>query len=128
MYIKFEEGQKGRYFTFFAKEKKVMGEMVNFTDKSVFATLSEGIKTGENNGKVLWENDYWDTIFCGKAYQEALNLKDKDKIVVKEMIIRNRYVKEKKKSYPQIMVTDFVIDDKNAGLEGFEEVDGETPF
>lgn len=126
MYIKFETADQGKYFTYFVKEKEVKGEKIRHTDKSVFGTLSEGVKTGINNGKVIWENDYWDCIFCGKAYQKALNLSNKTRIIVTEMNIRNKYSKETKKSYPRIIVTDFVIVEND--LEGMTPIEGETPF
>ena len=109
MYIKFENREQGRHFTFFSRKQKVNNESVTHTEKSVFGTLSDGIKTGENNGQPIYVNDYWQTAFCGKAYQKALELKDKDRISVIEMNIRNVYSSMTKKSYPQIMVTDFDI-------------------
>lgn len=123
MYIKFENREEGKRFTFFTNEKIINGEKMKHTDKSVFGTLSEGIKTGENNGQPIYENDYWNVTFCGKAYNEALALKDKDRISVVEMNIRNVYSKKTKKSYAQIMVTDFdvinkVVDDEEDETEG----------
>ena len=109
MYIKIEDREQGRRFTFFLREKEIKGEKVTHTDKCVFGTLSEGIKTGENNGQPIWENDYWNVTFCGKAYEKALALKDKDRVCVVEMNIRNIYHKASKRSYPQITVTDFDI-------------------
>lgn len=134
MYIKFEERENGRRFTFFERTVGMNGEQVSHTDKSVFATLSEGIKTGENNGQPIWENDYWKTVFCGKAYEKALTLKDKDRICVVEMNVRNVYHKPSKKSYPQITVTDFdVIGERATGdKDGFmnipDGIDEELPF
>lgn len=107
MYIKFENRENGKKFTFFSSERTIDGEQVKMTDKCVFASLSEGIKTGENNGQPIFENDYWNATFCGKAYEKAKELKDKDRIIVVEMNIRNRYIN--KKSYPQITVTDFDV-------------------
>lgn len=109
MYIKFENREQGKRFTFFKKERAINGTKVTHTTKSVFGTLSEGIKTGENNGQPIWENDYWSTTFCGKAYEKALTLKDGDRICVTEMNVRNVYSPKHKKTYPQIMVTDFDI-------------------
>lgn len=109
MYIKFEDKEKGKRFTFFSKEREIKGEKVTHTDKSVFAILSEGIKTGENNGQPIWENDHWNAFFCGKAYEKALELKNKDRIIVMEMNIRNVYHASTHRSYPQILVTDFYI-------------------
>lgn len=134
MYLKFEDRTQGKRFTFFSKEREVNGQKVNHTDKCVFGTLSEGIKTGENNGQPIWENDYWNVTFCGKAYEKALQLKDKDRIVVVEMNVRNVYWKPTKKSYPQITVTDFDVLENatnNAG-DGFmnvpDGIDEELPF
>ena len=133
MYIKFENREQGRRFTFFSREREINGTKVTHTEKSVFATLSEGIKTGENNGQPIWENDYWNTVFCGKAYEKALALKDKDRICVTEMNVRNVYHKPSKKSYPQITVTDFdVIVSNHVDNEGFmnipDNIDEELPF
>lgn len=124
MYIKFEDKEKGKRFTFFSKEREIKGEKVVHTDKSVFATLSEGIKTGENNGQSIWENDYWDTVFCGKAYEKALELKDKDRIIVTEMNIRNIFYKPNKRSYPKIMVTEFFVPESEPQVN--QEVDHGT--
>lgn len=124
MFIKFEKREQGRYFTYFTKEKEINGEKVRNTDKCVFGTLSEGIKTGVNNGSPIWENDYWNTTFCGKAYEKALELENNTRIVVTEMNIRNKYSKETKKSYPQIMVTDFsIIENDVTAIDN-----GELPF
>lgn len=108
MYIKLTS-ETGKRFTFFKKERVVNNERVTHTDKSVFGTLSEGIKVGEKNGQILWENDYWNTVFCGKAYQKALELEDKTRIIVTEMNVRNVYSRNTKRNYPQIMVTEFEI-------------------
>lgn len=109
MYIKFEKREEGKRFTFFKNERIINGEKVSCTDRSVFANLSESVKVGERNGSPIWENDYWKASFCGKAYEEALLLKDKDRISVVEMNIRNVYSEKTKKSYPQIMITDFDV-------------------
>lgn len=109
MYIKFENRENGKKFTFFSKERNINGESVKMTEKCVFGTLSEGIKTGENNGKPIFENDYWNVTFCGKAYEKAKELKDKDRVMVVEMNIRNQRSQHTGKSYPQITVTDFDV-------------------
>lgn len=109
MFIKYENREQGRRFTFFLREREINGVKTDRTDKSVFATLSEGIKTGESNGVAIWENDYWNATFCGKAYEKALTLDSKDRISVVEMNVRNIYSKNTKKSYPQITVTDFDV-------------------
>lgn len=107
MYIRFDDKDKGKRFTFFRQEREINGEKVTHTERTVFGNLSEGIKTGENNGQPIWENDYWNAAFCGKAYELALTLHNKDRIVVTEMNVRN--ICRNKKSYPQIMVTEFHV-------------------
>lgn len=124
MYIKLEKEQAKR-FTYFTKEKEINGVKVGSTEKIVFGTLSEGIKTGENNGHPIWENDYWDASFCGKAYQKALELEDKTRISITEMNIRNVYSKNTKKAYPQIMVTEFEVLEPDQDTSSLES---EMPF
>lgn len=122
MYIKIENQENARRFTFFKKERIVKGEKVYNTDKSVFGTLSEGIKVGEVNGQAVWENDYWNVTFCGKAYEKALTLKDKDKVGITEFNVRNAYSKTTKKSYPQIVVTEFeILESKESVNENEDE-------
>lgn len=112
MYIKFEDREKGKLFTFFSREIEMNGEKVSMTEKCVFGTLSDSVRVGEVNGKTVYEHDYWNGVFCGKALEKAKNLKNKDRICVTEMIIRNRYIKEKRTSFSQICVTDFDILEK----------------
>lgn len=138
MYIKFDDKEKGKKFTFFKQEREINGQKIAHTERTVFGNLSEGIKVGEKNGQPIWENDYWNTVFCGKAYEPALALHNKDRIVVTEMNVRN--VIRNKKSYPQIMVTEFhVISSQNGGepetvneQEDFVDIpagiDGDMPF
>ena len=107
MYIKLEK-ENARRFTFFTSKDRD-GNVKENTDKTVFGTLSEGIKVGEMNGVPVYENDNWNARFCGKAYEKALALKDKDRVLVTEMNVRNPYNKVTKRNYPQIMVTDFEV-------------------
>lgn len=119
MYFKLEEGKK---FHFFSREREYEGEKTTHTDKAVFGSLSEGIKVGEAYGKPIWENDSWNACFCGKAYEAARELQDGARICVTEMNIRNRYISRTKKSYPQISVFDFYLEE--TGQE--EQADGKT--
>lgn len=113
MYIKFDDREKGKFFTFFSREVEKNGTKLRMTEKCVFATLSEAVRVGEANGKPLYEYDYWNATFCGKALEKAKTLKDKDKVQVTEMNVRNRYVSGRKMNYPQITVTDFDILEKS---------------
>lgn len=127
MYFRFENREEGKRFTFFKKEREVKGQMVGHTEKSVFGTLSDGIKTGENNGRPIYENDYWNVSLCGKAYEKALQLEDNTRIVAVEFNIRNPYYKPTKKSYPQITITDFDVlenteNNTESGDKEFKEV------
>lgn len=133
---------KGKRVTFFSRKVTVNGEKITHNENSVYGTLSEGIKTGENNGSAIWENDYWSTIFRGKrAYEKALTLKDKDRIVLVEFNVRNKYYAKTKKSYPQILVFDFDIlsedekenngTNKTSGekyLDIPDDIDSDLPF
>lgn len=127
MYIKLAT-DNGRKFTFFTSKDKG-GKVKENTDKTVFGTLSEGIKVGEVKGITQYENDYWNARFCGKAYEKALTLTDQTRVVVTEMTIRNKRDAQTKRTYPQIMVTDFFVPEapmqnenvsrKQADEEGF---------
>ncbi len=142
MYFKIDNKEKGKKFTFFKKAREVNGVKVDYTDKTVFGLLSDGIKTGEVKGKATWDNDYWNVAFCGKAYEKALTLHNKAQISVTELSIRNIYSTKTKKSYPQITVTEFDIINngtpaENAGEtentgDGFynvpDDLGDETPF
>lgn len=113
MYIKFDKRDSGKKFSFFPREVEIDGNKVSHTDKVVFATLSESIKTGEDNGQPVWTNDYWSAGFCGKAYEKALLLKDKDRIIATEFNLRNIYNKDTKKNYPSISIFDFDVATSN---------------
>ena len=81
------------------------------TEKTIYGTVSEAIKTGkqDDNGKDVYEYENWNARFVGKAYERAKTLENNTRITLKEWSVRCPYVKEKKKAYPYIMVMDFEI-------------------
>lgn len=106
------------------------------TDKVVYGRISEAIKTGkkDENGKDVFEYENWNARFVGKAREKAAALADKTAITLTEWSARCSYNKEKKMSYPYLMVMDFEIREKNSKPQSapseFEEVaiDDDLPF
>jgi len=97
------------YVTFF-KEKSA-----KHTEKVFYGRVSEGIKVGEENGQNKYEFESWNARFVGKAKEKAEQLEDKTSVMLTEWSIRCPYNKEKKRSYPYIMIMDFEmpgLDDK----------------
>ena len=81
------------------------------TEKVTFGRVSEAINTGKKgeDGKDIFEFENWDARFVGKAREKALTLTDKTRITLTEWSARNPYNKEKKRSYPYMMIMDFEI-------------------
>lgn len=75
-------------------------------ERTVFATLSTS-KKNVKEGAVTYENMSWNASFVGAAYDKALNLKDRDKIDVIKGAITNRYDKELRRLYVDVIVFDF---------------------
>lgn len=75
-------------------------------------TVQANISTYEGEGPDE-ERRYssWFTRFVGKAYEKALGLNDKDKIIIKSAKIENSYNKETEKLYVTVTVFDFKVDD-----------------
>lgn len=81
------------------------------TDKVTYGRISEGVKTGrkDESGKDIWEFETWRALFVGKAREKALALTDKARIQLTEWSARCPYNKEKKRSYPYLMIMDFEV-------------------
>lgn len=77
------------------------------TDKVFYGRVSEAIKVGEEDGKNKYEFESWNARFVGKAKEKIETLADGTRIVLTEWNVHNPYNKEKKRSYPYIMVVDF---------------------
>lgn len=92
------------------------------TDKMIQGRVSESVKTGRRgeDGKDIYEFESWDARFVGNACEKAKNLPDKSKITLTAWAARNPYNKEKKRSYPYLLVMDFEVQD-----QGYEAAPGE---
>ena len=98
MYVK-----NKNYVTYFVDEN------AKNTDKVFYGRISEAIKVGEEDGKNKYEFEQWNARFVGKAKEKAEQLADKTRIALTEWAAHNPYNKEKKRSYPYIMVMDFDV-------------------
>lgn len=94
-----------RYLRVFNKEK---------FDKRVVCNLSEGEKQQDGT----YKNYNWRTTFVGKAFDKALTLNDKDVITVISGKVTNEYVKEKEKTYCNLVVFDFELQDGASNNDG----------
>ena len=85
------------------------------TDKVVYGRVSEAIKTGRKteDGKDEFVYETWDARFVGGAREKAAVLEDKTPITITEWSARANYNKEKKVSYPYLMVMAFEVQEKN---------------
>lgn len=83
------------------------------TDKMIQGRISESVKTGRKDdaGKDIYEFESWNARFVGKACEKAKSLPDKSKITLTAWAARNPYSKEKKRSYPYLLVMDFEVQD-----------------
>ena len=106
MYAKTEQGNRVNYFI---DANAVQKEKVHYGKVSV------PIRTEEKDadGKYIYEYETWFARFVGKALERAKTLKDNSRITLKEWAARNPYNKEKKRSYPYLLVMDFDITDTN---------------
>ena len=84
------------------------------TAKVVYGRVSEAIKTGKKteDGKDEFIYETWDARFVGGAVDKAAVLEDKTSIVLTEWSARVNYNKEKKASYPYLMVMAFEVRDE----------------
>ena len=87
------------------------GNMIENTDKVLYGRVSEAVKTGRKteDGKDEYDFESWQARFVGKARAAAENLADKTKIVLTEWAVHPGYDKEKKRSYPYMMIMDFEV-------------------
>lgn len=76
---------------------------------TVIANIStyEGKDQEDNNRYCSWK-----ARFVGDAFEPALNLADKDKIVITSGKIENNYNKEQERLYVIVTIFDFEMDDE----------------
>lgn len=76
------------------------------TDKVTYGRVSESFKTGEGQH----EFETWNARFVGTAKEKIAGVKSGARLVLTKWTARCPYDKEKKRSYPYIMVMDFEIE------------------
>lgn len=86
---------------------------------TVIANIStyEGKDQNGNNRYCAWK-----ARFVGDAYEPALNLVDKDRIVITIGKIENNYNKEQEKLYVVVTVFEFEMDDDKTGTNEYNIV------
>ncbi|MDD3946255.1 MAG: hypothetical protein PHI19_00250 [Clostridia bacterium] len=100
----YSKSENGNYVTYFeVKDAKN-------TDKVFHGRVSESIKgKPKEDGKHEWTFETWSARFVGGAYEKAKMLSDKASIRLTEYNVRKPYSKEKKSSYPYILIMDFEV-------------------
>jgi len=73
---------------------------------TVRANISS-ISGKDRDGNLIFSS--WNARFVGRAFEPALALEDKQKILLKESRIDSDYNKEKKQSYVTVTVFDFEV-------------------
>lgn len=89
--------------------------MLDVTGKyiSVFEVVDKGkyctanLSTPKLNKDNTYSYMYWKARFVGKAYENAKDLKDKDRIEITNGIIENNYDKEKEKLWVTVTIFEF---------------------
>lgn len=85
------------------------------TEKVFYGRVSEAIKTRELNqdGTAKYTYENWPARFVGKAYQKALTLKEKDKIILKQWAAHNIYIKgqngQNGRGFTYLLISDFDV-------------------
>lgn len=107
------------------------------TEKMICGRVSEAIKTDRTgaDGKAVYEYETWPARFVGNALEKAATLTDKTRITLTKYAARNPYSKERKRSYPYLLVMEFEVREPGVKAEGeendfvpVEEEDGQLPF
>ena len=117
--------QKGD-FTMYAKGTKNYVTFFNTdkdnTEKIAYGRVSEAFKKigadGQpimQNGKQVYDFETWNVRLVGKAKEkfDKAPLDDKAPIILTEWAARSVYNKEKKQSYPYLVIFDYDMNDKN---------------
>ena len=79
------------------------------TEKVTYGRLSEAFKVTDAQGHEGYEYETWNARFVGVAKDKVAGLKDASRIVLTKWSARCPYNKEKKRSFPYIMVMDFEL-------------------
>lgn len=76
------------------------------TDKVLYGRISESFKNEQSGGT---DYETWSARFVGAAKEKAAALKDGSRIVLTKWAARCPYSKEKKQSFPYMLIMDFEI-------------------
>lgn len=103
------------YVNFFNSEKQ------ENTEKVAYGRVSEAIKkTGSDgqplmqDGKQVYDYETWNVRLVGKAKKnfDANPLEDKTSIILTEWAAHVQYNKEKKQSYPYLLIMDYEVNER----------------
>lgn len=96
----------GRFITVFQPEIKL-----NVSEHIVFANLSSSMKDKNTKGDISYTNMSWRGRFVGSAFEPANALRNGDKIDIVKGAIKNRYDKERKTLYVDVIIFEFIMAD-----------------
>ena len=97
------------------------GNLERNTEKVAYGRISEASKVIGSDGQLLvrdgkqvYEFETWNVRFVGKAKKkfDENPLEDKTSIILTEWSAHNPYNKEKKQSFPYILVMDYELNEK----------------
>lgn len=110
-----------RFVTVFQPEIKL-----SISEHMVFANISTSEKVSDNNGNISYKNMSWKARFVGSAFEPAKALRDKDKIDILKGCIKNRYDKDNKILYVDVVIFEYVMSEKSTKASTEAEL-GEAP-
>ncbi|MEG0614115.1 MAG: hypothetical protein RR540_00045 [Oscillospiraceae bacterium] len=97
-----------RFVTVFQPEIKL-----NISEHVVFANLSSSKKNTDRQGNISYQNMSWNGRFVGDAFEPAKALRSGDKIDIINGGIVNRYDKEKKILYVDVVIFQYIMSEKS---------------
>ncbi len=71
--------------------------------------VQANLTTSKKNEDSSYANMYWKSRFVGNAFEPAKQLKDKDKIEIKNGIIENTYDKKTEKLWVNVTIFEFDV-------------------
>lgn len=89
------------------KEKQKVSVFQPRKSEMIKSTVEATISSSRKKQDQDYEYFSWNAKFVGMAYQKALELQDKDRIMLTEAAVENYYNKEKRKLYVSVIIFDF---------------------
>ncbi|MEG2813591.1 MAG: hypothetical protein RSA79_03225 [Oscillospiraceae bacterium] len=112
-----------RFVTVFQPEIKL-----NVSEHIVFANLSSSKKNTDKDGNISYTYMSWNGRFVGDAFEAAKALRNGDKIDIIKGGIQNRYDKEKKMLYVDVVIFEYILSEKSTkSVEQTDEISSLTP-